>query len=138
MRAQGTHFVSVEPVSPATARRGAEFQAPVRFTIRAGYHINSDQPAEEYMIPTVLTWSSGPFTLKGVIYPKAEPVKYEFSSKPLLVWSGTITVTSRFQAPADAPPGTIKLSGKLRYQACNNNACFPPKNLDVSVPVTVE
>jgi len=29
------------------------------------------------------------------------------------------------------------LTGKLRYQACNHNACFPPKTIDVKVPADI-
>jgi len=110
----------------------------LRFTIRPGHHVNSNQPAEEYLIPTALTWTPGPLSLKGVSYPRAESVKYEFSEKPLLVWSGTITITSRFAVAPDAPAGTTRLAGKLRYQACNDKACFPPKTLEMTVPVTIQ
>jgi hypothetical protein len=120
------------------AKRGAQTEIPVRFTIRPGHHINSNQPAEDYLIPTVLNWTPGPLEAKGVAYPKPESVKYEFSEKPLLVWSGTIMVRTKFAVAAGTPPGTVKLSGKLRYQACNDKACFPPKTLEVTVPVTVQ
>jgi hypothetical protein len=136
--AQGTQYVWLEPASGLVAKRGAQTEIPVRFTIRPGHHINSNQPAEDYLIPTVLSWTPGPLEAKGVAYPKPESVKYEFSEKPLLVWSGTITVMTKFAAAAGAPPGTVKLSGRLRYQACNDKACFPPKTLEVTVPVTVQ
>jgi DsbC/DsbD-like thiol-disulfide interchange protein len=136
--AQGPHYVSPEQAPFITARRGGEVEIPLRFTIRPGHHINSNAPAEDYLIPTALTWTPGPLVLKGVSYPKPESVKYEFSSKPLLVWSGTISLASKFAVPSGAPPGTIKLSGKLRYQACNDKACFPPKTLELSVPVAIQ
>jgi hypothetical protein len=135
---QSAQYVSLEPAPALTARRGAEAVVPLRFTIRPRHHINSNEPAEEYLIPTVLSWTAGPLVPKGVTYPKAEAVKYEFSAKPLLVWSGTITVASRFAVPADAPLGAARLAGKLRYQACNDKACFPPRTLEVSVPLTIQ
>ena len=134
---QGIQYVSLEPPATVSARRGTEVEAPLRFFIRGGYHINSNQPAEDYLIPTALTWTAAPVAPKGVSYPKAESVKYEFSEKPLLVWSGGIVVTSKFAVAADAPLGPGNLTGKLRYQACNDRACFPPKTLEVSVPVTI-
>ena len=30
------------------------------------------------------------------------------------------------------------MAGKLRYQACNNKACFPPKTVEVKLPVQVQ
>jgi len=29
-------------------------------------------------------------------------------------------------------------SGKLRYQACNSNTCFPPKTADVNIAYQVQ
>ena len=134
----GPHVVSIEPSAGFKARRGTELTVPLRLLIRGGYHINSSQPAEEYLIPTVLTWPGAAFAAKGVTYPQAETVNYEFSAKPLLVYSGAVTVVSRFQVPATVPPGELRLAGKLRYQACNDKACLPPRTLDVAVSVTVE
>ena len=132
------HVVSATPPPDLAARAGADVQVPLRITIRAGYHINSDKPADEYLIPTALTWSPGSLALKGVAYPKAESVKYEFSEQPLLVFSGTVTLNSRFSVAAGAPKGPLSLAGKVRYQACNDKMCLPPRTLDVSVPLRIE
>jgi hypothetical protein len=140
LRAQpaGAHVISVEPGPAVVARRGTEVDIPLRVAIRGGYHINSDKPAEDYLIPTNLTWTPGPLALRKVAYPKAESVTYEFSEKPLLVFSGAIALVSRFAVSPEAPRGPATLAGKLRYQACNDKLCLPPKTLDVSVPLKVE
>ncbi len=135
---QAPHVVSAQPPVGLLARRGATFQAPLKLVIRSGYHINSNKPAEEYLIPTILSWTAEPFTLQGVTYPKPEIVKYEFSTQPMQVYSGAIEVVSRFAVPASAPHGPLTLAGKLRYQACNDKACLPPRTLDVSLPLQVE
>ena len=137
-RAQTPHVVSIEPTAAFKARRGSEVEVPLRLMIRGGYHINSSKPAEDYLIPTLLTWAEAPLPARGITYPKAESVKYDFSTKTLLVYSGTVGVVSRFQVPAGAAPGEVRLAGKLRYQACNDKACLPPRTLDVSVSVNVE
>jgi len=33
--------------------------------------------------------------------------------------------------------GPAVMTGKLRYQACNDRMCLAPKTLDVSLPVEV-
>jgi len=40
-------------------------------------------------------------------------------------------------SPADALSGSI-LPGKLRYQACHNTMCFPPKTEDVKLPTEIQ
>jgi len=137
-QAGGVGVVSALPPPALTVKRGEELQLPLSLVIRGGYHVNSNKPAEDYLIPTALTWNTGPLSLRGVAYPKAETVKYEFSAQPLSVYSGMITLTSRFAAPADAPRGPFALSGKLRYQACTDKLCLPPKTLEVSVPLTIQ
>jgi len=137
-QAPAGHVVSVETRPGLKARRGAELEIPLQVAIRSGYHINSNAPAEDYLIPTVLSWTPGPVAAKGVTYPKAESVKYDFSSKPLLVFSGAVPITTRFAVAADAPKGETRLGGKLRYQACTDKMCLAPRTLEVSVPVTIE
>jgi hypothetical protein len=39
---------------------------------------------------------------------------------------------------AVAPAARASATGTLRYQACDNKACYPPKNVPVSVTVSVE
>jgi hypothetical protein len=36
-----------------------------------------------------------------------------------------------------APVGPGTVGGKLRYQACNDRMCLPPKTLDVDLPVDI-
>ncbi len=134
----GAHVVSVEPPQGLAARRGTEAQVALKLVVRSGYHINSSTPAEDYLIPTVLNWDSAPLAVRGITYPKAESVQYEFSAKPLLVYSGAVTVSSRFAVPQGAAPGAITLKGKLRYQACTDKMCLAPRTLDISVPIKIE
>lgn len=133
------HFVQAEAPQMLAAKRGASVEVPLKLMVRRGYHINSNVPAEDYLIPTLLRWEpGGPLAPQGVAYPKGESVRYEFAEKPLVVYSGTVTVTSRFRVAADTPAGVTNLKGKLRYQACTDNLCLPPRTLDVSVAVRVE
>ena len=137
-QAAGTHVVSVEPPQGLAVRRGTEFQVPLKLVIRNGYHINSNTPSEDYLIPTALQWDTSPIAVRGVTYPKAESVRYEYSPSPLLVYSGTVTVVSRFAAPGDATRGQTTLKGKLRYQACTDKMCLAPRTLEFNAPVKIE
>ncbi len=135
----GPPVVSAEPAPAVVAHRGSTAEIPLRLAIRSGYHINSNTPAEDYLIPTLLSWNEAAgLAPRGVTYPKSESVKYEFAEKPLLVYSGAVTVTTRFAVAADATPGPQTLSGKLRYQACTDRMCLPPRTLNVSASIKVE
>jgi hypothetical protein len=102
----------------------------------AGFHVNSDKPKDEFLIPLKLTWNAGPLEAKSVSYPKAEEIKV--GSQMLVVFTGALPIQTEFKVPANAPAGAATMTGKLRYQACNSEMCFRPSTLDVRVPVNIE
>lgn len=105
--------------------------------LRPGYHCNSNTPSDEYLIPLRLSWGSGAIAAAGIAYPLPKTEKYEFSAKPLSVYSGAFEIVTRFKAGADAPLGAGKLTGKLRYQACTDRLCLPPRSIEVTLPFEV-
>ena len=105
--------------------------------LRPGYHVNSNTPSDEYLIPLRLTWDSGPLEASGFAFPQPRMEKYSFSEKPLSVFTGDFQIVTHFKASANAAQGPATLTGKLRYQACNNSMCLPPKTLDVSLQVEI-
>ena len=105
----------------------------------SGYHVNSNTPSEEYLIPLKLTWTStGALEGGAITYPKGALEKYEFSEKPISVYTGNFDLTATFKVAATAPAGPGAAVGKLKYQACSNRACFPPKTVDVNVSYQVQ
>lgn len=120
------------------AKRGAVAQASIRISVQNGFHVNSNAPNESYLIPLRLTWTPGPLAAVEVSYPKPRDEKYEFSAKPLSVFTGDFNVIVKFKTPANAAAGPGVLLGKLRYQACSDKECFPPKTVDVKLPYQVQ
>jgi Disulphide bond corrector protein DsbC len=102
----------------------------------SGFHVNSDKPKDEFLIPLKLTWTGGPLETQGISYPKPEEIKV--GSQMLTVFTGDFQIQTKFQVPPNAPAGNSMMVGKLRYQACNNEMCFRPASVDVHLPVTIE
>ncbi len=105
--------------------------------MRPGYHTNSNTPSDPYLIPLKLTWNPGPLEAVSVMYPKPAMEKYSFSDKPLSVFSGNFDLSTTFKVPANAIPGPTAVTGKLRYQACNDSMCLAPKTIDVRLQVDI-
>ncbi|HYL78950.1 MAG TPA: protein-disulfide reductase DsbD domain-containing protein [Bryobacteraceae bacterium] len=135
--AQTSNVLSVTP-DRLTIKRNAEGDVKLKAQLRAGFHVNSDKPSEEYLIPLKLSWAKEPLQLEQITYPKPQMEKYDFSPTPLSVFSGNFEIVARFKAPASAAPGPAMMNGKLRYQACNNKECLPPKTIDVAVTVDIQ
>ncbi|MCL4523894.1 MAG: protein-disulfide reductase DsbD N-terminal domain-containing protein, partial [Acidobacteria bacterium] len=115
--------------------RGRAFDVAVVAEIMPGFHVNSNKPSEDYLIPTqLLPELPAGYKVLGTTYPPGKLLKFEFSEKKLSVYEGKFTLRMRLQAPAGAPLGATKLSLTLRYQACNESACLPP----VKIPVPLE
>ena len=136
--AQAPGVLSVaDPVKLSVPRSGEAVQT-LKLQLKPGYHVNSNTPNEEFLIPLRLTWDQTAADTVVVLYPKPGLEKTEFSDKPLSVFTGDFEIVSKFKRAAKASPGPGFLNGKLRYQACNDKMCLPPKTLDVKVPLLVE
>jgi DsbC/DsbD-like thiol-disulfide interchange protein len=128
--------LAVSPPDPLTVKSGGVATETLRVTVLPGFHVNSDKPKDEFLIPLKLTWTSGVLGVKSISYPKPEEVKV--GSDMLAVFTGKFEIQTQFKAADHASPGNLTLTGKLRYQACNNEMCFRPASIEVSVPVTIE
>ena len=120
-------------------KRGGAVQIAVNVEVEEGYHINSNRPAEKYLIATALKIErTAGLTTSPVTYPKAKLQKFEFSSKPLSVFEGKSVLRFTARALPSLAPGAQTLKGKLTVQACNNQQCLRPQTVDVSIPLQVE
>jgi len=106
----------------------------LRFRVADGFHINSHTPKDELLIPTELKLDSrdGVIVL-GEQYPKGSAFRLVIGNGETLdVYQGEFRVTVRLTAAQ----GASLLTGSLRYQACDNAACFPPKSLPVKIALS--
>ena len=133
-----TITMTLTPPMSVMGKRGSTVPVRIQARMREGYHCNSNTPSDEYLIPLKLTWTPGTLEVAEVKYPKPSMEKYPFSEKALSVYSGIFDIVTDFKIPADAKPGQSTVTGKLRYQACDERSCLPPKTLEVQFPVIVE
>jgi hypothetical protein len=122
---------------PVAAKAGTTVEVKLPLQLREGYHVNTNMPPDPYLIPLRLTWDSGPIGVAEVVYPKPDFHKVDFFAGPLPVFSGHFELLTRFKVGASVPPGLVNVAGKLRYQACNDRMCLPPKTIDITLPVSV-
>ena len=119
-------------------KRGGSAVVKLTASLNEGFHANSHTPSDENLIPLSLTWAPGAVVAKDTTYPTPKMEKYSFSEQPLSVVSGSFDLATKFAVAPGATPGDSVVTGKLRYQACNDRACFPPKNIEIKVPVTIQ
>ena len=133
---RSTHKVeAVEYLFPeqVTVPAGKPSEVVLHFRIQPNLHINSHTPRADYLIPTVFSIpeSSG-VRLATASYPAGSDFTLPVDpSEKLLVYSGEFTI----QAHIVATPGDHLVEAKLHYQACDQNACMPPKTITVPIDV---
>ena len=105
----------------------------LHYRIAPGLHINSHTPRQEELIPTTLTIPAGAgVRLDGVGYPPGMEFTLPLApTTKLSVYSGEIILQARIVAA----PGDHLVEARLRYQACDNNACMPPKTITAAINV---
>ena len=108
---------------------GSEFKIAVKVMVDSGWHINSDKPNEDFLIPSQFSIDTSVFKLSKIAYPKAHNLKLEISETPLSVWESEVYVAALVKAPTDLAPGKYLLPVYLDYQACNNMTCLPPNTV---------
>lgn len=130
LKTEAVEFLYPEQV---TVPAGKPTSLSLHFRIRENLHINSHTPREEYLIPTVFSIpdSSG-VRLADAVYPAG--VDFDLPVEPsekLSVYTGEFTINARIVAAA----GDHLVEAKLHYQACDQNACMPPKTITVPIDV---
>ena len=137
----GKHGPSVSLVAAPipTVIRGQSGTVDLRFHVATGYHVNSNKPSEEFMIPTALHLEATTDIVLGKIdYPEGKDLSFEFApDQKLNVYTGNFTVGVLVRPLHTVSPGKYAMRGSLKYQACDDRACYPPKNLPVQFEVKV-
>jgi hypothetical protein len=133
--------VFVDFVSASNIVVSPGHSAPVQFNfhVHDPYHINSSHPLTEELIPTQLHFSLlGEVAFGKLQYPAGKMMSFPFDpSTKLSVYSGDFIVRGNVMAPGQASTGSYTIHGELKYQACDNNACYPPKKLPFTFSVKV-
>jgi suppressor for copper-sensitivity B len=107
-------------------------------TIEARWHVNSEQPTYDFLIPTSFElelpegWGEA-----RVEYPPAKLERFAFAEGPLSVFEGTVAILAHFRIPDDVRSGTIPVTAELTYQACDDRQCLPPVTTSTSLDLVI-
>jgi len=131
--------VTIAPVPLVTAPRAAQTMVNLDFRVPHGYHINSNTPKSEFLIPTALKMDLPTDIILGKIaYPDGEDLAFPFSpDEKLNVYTGDFKIVVAVHPLLSVTPGKYVMHGVLRYQACDKSACYPPKTVRVEFDVKV-
>jgi hypothetical protein len=129
-------YAQPEELNVAAGKSG---DVSLKFRVVSGFHINSNQPKSEYLIPTALTLEAPTnIAIAKITYPAGEDMSFPFSpDEKLNVYTGDFAVELAVHPLRTVAAGEYAVHGTLKYQACDNSACYPPKKLPVEFKVKV-
>lgn len=124
---------------PATLAGGESTNAIVQLKIRNGYHVNANPPTFPYLKPTELEIvASDGISGSSVSYPTPLTRKFAFADKPLSVYEGETEIKAIIKADKAAGKGDHSIAAHLRVQACDEQVCYPPGQIELRIPVTIK
>jgi thiol:disulfide interchange protein DsbD len=135
-----TEPVSVEAYSSHTRIASAEeLLIAVKLTIDEGWHVNSNRPNEDFLIPTELTLGEGsPFEITQVEYPEGKSVRLEFSPDiPLSVYDNSVWIKSHLKFGKNGGVGPTIIPVRLTTQACDDRSCVAPMTHELPIGIEV-
>ena len=125
--------VETDAVHPGTTARVA-----LTVTLDPGFHVNSNAPLDEFLIPTVLTLEPpAGISLEALAFPQAILLEQLGAEQPLAVFEEEFLIGAALTLDDTLPPGSYAVPGTLRYQACNDRMCFTPENVPIKFDLTV-
>lgn len=126
--AQERATISKAVVNTTGLKPGEKAMAAVVLDIKPGFHAQSRTPLEDFYLKFEVRLDDHPALKFGEpVYPRGEEKTYPALGK-LSVYEGQVVLRVPVEVKADAPPGPTKITGKLRYQICDDQLCFPPES----------
>ena len=131
--------VTMVPPALVTVQRGKSGSVELEFRVPSGFHVNSNKPHSEFLIPTTLKLTAPTdIIIGGVNYPPGHDTSFPFAPDDKLSVYGTqFSINFGVRPLASVIPGKYAVRGNLKYQACDNATCYPPKLLPVNFLVKV-
>lgn len=118
---------------------GGAGEAAVKLDIAEGYHVHANPASDKFYIATELQAAPQEGITPGQpVYPKALTRKLEFAESPLALYEGRPVIKLPLRADSGVAKGRHTFRATVRVQACNDQACLPPRNIETLIPVTID
>jgi DsbC/DsbD-like thiol-disulfide interchange protein len=121
----------------STVAKGSRVRGTVVLNVPAGLHVNSSRPSSEYLIPTTVRLAGNGVRVGGVTYPRGKNRKFQFSESLLNIYDGTVRFPFTVTVPANYKGKTISVKATVRYQACTDEVCYPPRTGTATITARV-
>ena len=128
----------VATVDEAKLDAGGAGEATITLDIAEGYHVHSNPASEKFYHATEVKAAPHEGLTPGKpAYPKAAAHKFGFSDKPLSVYEGRVVIRLPLRADKSAAKGRHTFNATVHVQPCDDQVCYPPRDISAPIPVVV-
>ncbi|MHC4130216.1 MAG: cytochrome c biogenesis protein CcdA [Planctomycetota bacterium] len=134
---------SVEPgtdwiFGASAAHPGTSIHAAVEIQFPGKFHVQSNKPLDEFLIPSILTVTPPEgLTVREIVYPAPVMFEVEGFDEPLAVFDQTFVIGVALEIADDVRPGRYAIESTLSYQACDDKQCLMPTTAAMSADLEV-
>ncbi|MBW1897226.1 MAG: thioredoxin fold domain-containing protein [Deltaproteobacteria bacterium] len=114
------------------------FQVAIVMNVQKGYHINSNKPLDEFLVPTFVKLDNRDGVIFSLVsYPEPAMMSFSFSPHEVSVYEGKVLMLAQGKLSEDVPLGPTMITGHVVYQACDDNSCLMPKSAKFELPLEI-
>ena len=124
-------------IANGTVRRGTTARGAVVLEIPRERHVNSNRPGSEYLIATVVKLSGKRVMLGRIVYPRGLDRKFQFTTKVLNVYEGTVRFPFRLTVPKNYRGRYVAVNATIDFQACTDEVCYAPRKERITMRARV-
>ncbi len=125
-------------LSAGEAEPGSILHLALSARIESGWHINSDQPVDQFAIPTVFKVDTpDEIEVERVLYPEPEMFSLSISEREIPLYHGEVIFGAILKVNENTPPGSYPITTTLVYQGCNNTSCIAPDSISLETDLKV-
>ena len=124
-------------IGDGSVSKGKAARGSVVLSIPGGLHVNSNRPASQYAIPTTVRLTAQGARVTGPTFPRGTNRKFQFSESTINVYEGTVRFPFTVTLPAGFRGDTVRVRAVVRYQACTDEVCYPPRTKEVTLTARV-
>jgi len=119
-----------------SVKPGGTVKVFVDVTPRPKMHVYA--PGAKDYLPIALELNSAGVRAGKLTYPASQDLYFEPTKEHVPVYRSPFRLTQDVVVAATAKPGTLIITGVLKYQACDDTICYNPVTEPVSWTVTVK
>ncbi len=124
-------------IGNGTVSRGGSARGTIVLSVPGGLHVNSNRPGNEYQIPTTVRLTAVGAKTGGVSYPRGKNRTFGFSDGAINVYEGNTSFPFTLTVPKNFKGNVVRVRAVVRYQACTDEVCYPPKSKEITLTASV-